>query len=72
MGYDWAKDLVHVPFGLVSLEDGKLSTRKGKVVLMEELLDEAVKKTVGIIDDKNPDLPNKDEVANSWNWCRNI
>ena len=53
MGYDWAKDLVHVPFGLVSLEDGKLSTRKGKVVLMEELLDEAVKKTVGIIDDKN-------------------
>lgn len=63
MGYDWAKDLVHVPFGLVSLEDGKLSTRKGKVVLMEELLDEAVKKTIGIIDDKNPDLPNKDEVA---------
>ncbi len=63
MGYDWAKDLVHVPFGLVSLEDGKLSTRKGKVVLMEDLLDEAVKKTTGIINDKNPDLPNKDEVA---------
>ncbi len=63
MGYNWAKDLVHVPFGLVSLEDGKLSTRKGKVVLMEDLLDEAVKKTVGIIEDKNPDLPDKDEVA---------
>ena len=47
MGYDWAKDLVHVPFGLVSLEDGKLSTRKGKVVLMEDLLDEAVKKDHG-------------------------
>ena len=63
MGYDWSKDLVHVPFGLVSLEDGKLSTRKGKVVLMEDLLDEAVKKTMGIINDKNPDLPDKDEVA---------
>ena len=62
MGYDWAENLVHVPFGLVSLEDGKLSTRKGKVVLMEELLDEAVKKTLGIIDEKNPDLPKKDEV----------
>lgn len=63
MGYDWAKDLVHVPFGLVSLEDGKLSTRKGKVVLMEDLLDEAVKKTIGIIDEKNPNLPDKAEVA---------
>ena len=63
MGYDWSKDLVHVPFGLVSLEDGKLSTRKGKVVLMEDLLDEAVKKTMGIINDKNPDLPDKEEVA---------
>ena len=63
MGYDWAENLVHVPFGLVSLEDGKLSTRKGKVVLMEELLDEAVKKTLRIIDEKNPDLPKKDEVA---------
>ena len=63
MGYDWSKDLVHVPFGIVSLEDGKLSTRKGKVVLMEDLLNEAVKKTTGIIDEKNPDLPNKEEVA---------
>ncbi len=63
MGYSWSKDLVHVPFGLVSLEDGKLSTRKGKVVLMEDLLDEAVKKTMRIIDEKNPDLPDKEEVA---------
>lgn len=63
MGYNWSKDLVHIPFGLVSLEDGKLSTRKGKVVLMEDLLDEAVKKTMGIINDKNPELPEKEEVA---------
>ena len=63
MGYEWSKDLVHVPFGLVSLEDGKLSTRKGKVVLMEDLLDQAVKKTTDIINEKNADLPNKEEVA---------
>jgi arginyl-tRNA synthetase len=64
MGYDWAKDgLVHVPFGLVSLGDGKLSTRKGHVVLMEDILNAAVEKTAGIIEEKNPDLPNKDEVS---------
>ena len=63
MGYDWYKNLVHVPFGLVSLESGKLSTRKGNVVLMEDLLSEAVKKTAAIIEEKNPDLPNKEEVA---------
>lgn len=63
MGYSWSESLVHVPFGLVSLEDGKLSTRKGKVVLMEDLLDEAVKKTMGIINEKNPELPGKEEVA---------
>ena len=63
MGYDWYKNLVHVPFGLVSLESGKLSTRKGNVVLMEDLLSEAVKKTAAIIEEKNPNLPNKEEVA---------
>ena len=63
MGYDWYKDLYHVPFGLVSLETGKLSTRKGNVVLMEELLNEAVSETLNIINEKNPLLENKDEVA---------
>ena len=64
MGYDWAKDsLVHVPFGLVSLGDGKLSTRKGHVVLMEDILNAAVDKTKAIIEDKNPDLEDKDEVS---------
>ena len=64
MGYPWAKNLVHVPFGLVSLESGKLSTRNGHVVLMEDLLNEAVDKTRKIIDEKNADLENKDEIAN--------
>ena len=64
MGYDWWKNLVHVPFGLVSLAGGvKLSTRHGNVVLMESLLQEAIARTKGIIEEKNPNLPNKEEVA---------
>ena len=63
MGHEWSKDLAHVPFGLVSLESGKLSTRKGNVVLMEELLNEAVNKTKEIIEEKNPSLADKDIVA---------
>ena len=63
MGYDWADKLVHVPFGLVSLGDGKLSTRKGHVVLMEDILNSSVEKTLNIIEEKNPDLPHKEEVA---------
>jgi arginyl-tRNA synthetase len=46
MGYDWAKDLVHVSFGMVSMQDGTLSTRKGKVVFLEEVLSAAVEKTL--------------------------
>ncbi len=63
MGYDWAKDLVHIPFGLVSLNDGKLSTRKGHVVLMEDILNHAIDKTKKIIEEKNPNLENKEKIA---------
>ncbi len=63
MGYDWSNRLHHVYFGLVSLPTGKLSTRKGNVVLMEDLLDEAVNQTLSIINEKNPELDNKEEVA---------
>ncbi len=63
MGYDWADKIIHVPFGLVSLGDGKLSTRKGHVVLMEDILNMSVEKTRNIIDEKNPDLENKDKIA---------
>ncbi len=63
MGYDWSNRLHHVYFGLVSLPSGKLSTRKGNVILMEDLLDEAVNKTLEIIEAKNPNLDNKEEVA---------
>ena len=63
MGYDWANNLVHIPFGLVSLNDGKLSTRKGHVVLMEDILNSAIEKTKNIIEEKNPNLENKEKIA---------
>lgn len=63
MGYDWYQDLIHVPFGLVSLESGKLSTRHGNVVLMEELLHQAIAETQKIIEEKNPALPDKETVS---------
>lgn len=64
MGYEWAKDLVHVSFGMVSMEGGeKLSTRNGNVIFLEDILKEAVEKTKKIIEEKNPNLENKDEVA---------
>ncbi len=63
MGYDWAKDCIHVPFGMVSLEEGKLSTRQGKVVFLEDVLNKAVESTLAIMEERNPDLENKEEVA---------
>jgi arginyl-tRNA synthetase len=63
MGNEWVKDCVHVPFGMVSLEEGTMSTRKGRVVFLEDVLNKAVEQTKEIISGKNPNLENKDEVA---------
>ena len=63
LGYDWAYDCVHVPFGMVALEEGSLSTRNGRVIFLEDVLKKAVEKTKEIIEEKNPDLENKDQVA---------
>ena len=63
MGYDWANDCIHVPFGLVSLEEGTMSTRHGRVVFLEDVLNKAVDKTKEIIKEKNPNAENIDEVA---------
>lgn len=63
MGYDWAKDMEHVAFGMVSMEDGKLSTRDGNVVFVEDVLDKARDKALEIINAKSPDLENKEQVA---------
>lgn len=64
LGNEWAKDsLVHIPYGLVSLEGAKLSTRSGNIIYAEDILLEAISKVKEIIAEKNPDLEDKDEVA---------
>ncbi|MEO3944234.1 arginine--tRNA ligase [Gorillibacterium sp. CAU 1737] len=63
MGYDWADQMIHVPFGRVSLEGASLSTRKGNVIKLEDLLLQAIDKVREIIESKNPNMPNKEEVA---------
>ncbi len=63
MGKEWAKDLVHVAYGMVSLEDGAMSTRKGKVVWLEDVITKCVEKAYAVIDEKNSALENKREVA---------
>lgn len=63
MGYDWAEDIHHVPFGLITKDGKKLSTRKGKIVLLVEVLNEATSLAQAQIEAKNPDLANKEEVA---------
>lgn len=63
MGKEWAKDMVHVAYGMVSLEDGAMSTRKGKVVWLEDVISKCVEKAYKIVDEKNPTLENKREVA---------
>ena len=63
LGEPWAKDLEHIAFGMVSLEDGTMSSRQGKVVYLEDVLNSAVQKAKEIIYVKSPDLENKDEIA---------
>ena len=63
MGFDWADQCVHIPFGLVSLDDGTMSTRKGKVVFLEDVLNRAVEKTREVMLEKNVGNENIDEVS---------
>ena len=63
MGKEWAKDMVHVAYGMVSLEDGAMSTRKGKVVWLEDVINKCVEKACAIVEEKNPGLENKREIA---------
>lgn len=63
LGYDWYQGLHHIPYGLVSLKEGKMSTRKGQVIFAEDILNEAIQRIREIIAEKNPDLENKEEVA---------
>lgn len=63
MGKEWAKDLVHVAYGMVSLEEGSMSTRKGRVVYLKDVIDKCVEKALSVITEKNPSLENKEEIA---------
>lgn len=63
MGFDWAEKCVHVPFGMVSLEDGTMSTRKGKVVFLLDVLTKAVEKTKEVIAEKNVAEDDIDQTA---------
>lgn len=65
MGYEWSKDMVHVPFGTVSIEGAKLATRTGNVVLLEDIFRIATQKTLDIINEKNPNLEDKESVASA-------
>lgn len=63
LGYEWSDDMIHVPFGLILKDGQKMSTRKGKVVLLEEVLAETIGMAEKNITEKNPNLPNKEEIA---------
>lgn len=63
VGFEWAKDMIHVPFGMVALEEGTMSTRKGRVVFLEDVLKQAIDKTKETMLAKNPDALNVDEIA---------
>ena len=63
LGYDWANDCVHIPFGLVSLEDGTMSTRHGRVVFLKDVLNKAIEKTKEIIIEKQVNTDDVDETA---------
>lgn len=64
LGNEWAKDeLIHIPYGLVSLEGAKLSSRNGNIIYAEDILKDAIAKSLEIITEKSPNLPNKEEVA---------
>lgn len=63
MGYDWYDKLVHVPYGTVSINGAKLATRTGNVVLLKDLFEAAIDKVSAIMDEKNPNLKDREEVA---------
>ena len=65
MGFDWSDDMIHVDFGLVTKNRQKLSTRKGNIILLEPTLQEAISRAKAQIEEKNPELENKEEVAHA-------
>lgn len=63
LGFKWSKACVHVPFGLIRFKEGKMSTRAGKIILLEEVLERSITMAREIIEEKNPDLADKERAA---------
>lgn len=63
LGYDWEDQMIHVPYGKVSIGGEKLATRTGNVILLKDLFRSAIEKVSSIIEEKNPGLENKSEAA---------
>lgn len=63
MGYEWFDKLIHVPYGTVSINGEKLATRTGNVILLRDLFAQAIAKVESIMEEKNPDLPNKEQIS---------
>ncbi len=63
MGFEWSDDIEHIAFGLITFNGKKMSTRKGDVVLLKDVLDDAHELALKQIQEKNPDLGDKDTVA---------
>lgn len=63
LGYSWAERCKHISFGLIRFPEGRMSTREGKTIFLEEVVTRAIKMAEGIIAEKNPTLPNRDRIA---------
>lgn len=63
MDYDWVDEIEHVAFGMVSLKEGTLATRKGQVVFLEDVLNKSIEKTKEIMKDRNPETIDIEKVS---------
>jgi len=63
LGFPWAKNCQHVPFGLIRFKEGRMSTREGNVIFLEDLLSKSIELSRSIIQEKNPDLVEKESAA---------
>lgn len=64
LGFEWSEEMVHIPFGMILKDGKKMSTRQGKVILLEEVLNESIAMALNNIEEKNPQLTDKQEIAN--------
>jgi len=63
MGEPAGNKLMHVPFGLIRFPEGRMSTRRGKIIFLEDVLNKSIEMATEVINQKNPELENRDEIA---------